>query len=226
MKNKIMLYAPLIILFLLMTSFIQTKTKKIIFFGDSITQMGVQQGGYIQQISELAKHNHRDNEFELIGKGIGGNKVYDLYLRLEEDVLNLSPDVVFIYIGINDIWHKQGAGTGTDIDKYELFYQTLIRKMKAKNIQVVLCTPTVIGERHNNTNQQDKELNEYSDVIRRLATSNGLKLVDLRSSFLNYLKKHNTSNLEKHILTTDRVHLNATGNRLVAEEMWKVIDTL
>lgn len=226
MKSKIMLYAPLTILFLLMTSFIQTKTKKIIFFGDSITQMGVQQGGYIQQINELAKHNQRDKEFELIGKGIGGNKVYDLYLRLEEDVLNLSPDVVFIYIGINDIWHKQGAGTGTDIDKYELFYQTLIRKMKAKNIQVVLCTPTVIGERHDNTNQQDKELNEYSDVIRRLATSNGLKLVDLRSSFLNYLKKHNTSNLEKDILTTDRVHLNTTGNRLVAEEMWKVIDTL
>lgn len=226
MKNKIMLYAPLTILFLLMTSFIQTKTKKIIFFGDSITQMGVQQGGYIQQINELAKHNQRDKEFELIGKGIGGNKVYDLYLRLEEDVLNLSPDVVFIYIGINDIWHKQGAGTGTDIDKYELFYQTLIRKMKAKNIQVVLCTPTVIGERHDNTNQQDKELNEYSDVIRRLATSNGLKLVDLRSSFFNYLKKHNTTNLEKDILTTDRVHLNATGNRLVAEEMWKVIDTL
>lgn len=221
-----MLYAPLTILFLLMTSFIQTKTKKIIFFGDSITQMGVQQGGYIQQINELAKHNQRDKEFELIGKGIGGNKVYDLYLRLEEDVLNLSPDVVFIYIGINDIWHKQGAGTGTDIDKYELFYQTLIRKMKAKNIQVVLCTPTVIGERHDNTNQQDKELNEYSDVIRRLATSNGLKLVDLRSSFFNYLKKHNTTNLEKDILTTDRVHLNATGNRLVAEEMWKVIDTL
>jgi lysophospholipase L1-like esterase len=209
-----------------MTSFIQPKTKKIIFFGDSITQMGVQEGGYIQKIKELAKQDKRDKQFELIGKGIGGNKVYDLYLRLEEDVLNLSPDVVFIYIGINDIWHKQGVGTGTDIDKYELFYQALIRKMKAKNIQVILCTPTVIGERHDNTNQQDKELNEYSDVIRRLAASNNLKLVDLRSSFLTYLKKHNTTNLEKDILTTDRVHLNAVGNSLVAEEMWNVLNTL
>lgn len=226
MKKNALIYVSLTILCLLMTSFDQVKKKKIIFFGDSITQMGVQPGGYIQQLGELAKKHKREADFDLIGKGIGGNKVYDLYLRLEDDVLNLSPDVVFIYIGINDIWHKQGSGTGTDIDKYELFYQTLIRKMKAKNIQVVLCTPTVIGERYDNTNEQDKELNQYSDVIRRLATDNGLQLVDLRNSFLTYLKKHNTANLEKDILTTDRVHLNATGNGLVADEMWKVISAL
>lgn len=226
MKKSGLLYLSLTIFFLVMTSFNQTKARRIIFFGDSITEMGVQEGGYIQQIKELAKQHQLEKQVELIGKGIGGNKVYDLYLRLEDDVLALSPDVVFVYVGINDVWHKQGAGTGTDIDKFEKFYQALIRKMKEKNIQVVLCTPSVIGERHDNTNAQDSELNEYSAVIRKLAASNNLVLVDLRSCFLTYLKTNNTLNLEKQILTTDRVHLNALGNALVAEQMWKVIRPL
>jgi isoamyl acetate esterase len=226
MKASGLLYIFLTIFFLGMTSFNQTKVKRIVFFGDSITQMGAQEGGYIQRINELAKQNKLEKQVELIGKGIGGNKVYDLYLRMDEDVLALSPDVVFIYVGINDVWHKQGSGTGTDIDKFEKFYQALIRKMKEKNIQVVLCTPSVIGERYDNTNLQDSELNEYSAVIRKLAAANNLLLVDLRSTFLTYLKTNNTLNLEKEILTTDRVHLNAKGNALVAEQMWKVIRAL
>ena len=92
--------------------------KRVIFFGDSITQAGVQGNGYIN----LLKKQVDTNKFELIGAGIGGNKVYDLYLRLEEDVLAKKPDLVFIYVGINDVWHKLGARTGTDYPKYIKFY--------------------------------------------------------------------------------------------------------
>lgn len=204
----------------------QTKAKKVIFFGDSITQMGVNPGGYIAMIRTFASNDKVADQFEFIGKGIGGNKIYDLYLRLEEDVLNHSPDVVVIYIGINDIWHKRGAATGTDIDKFEKFYLAIINKMKEKNIRVVLCTPTVIGERTDNSNEQDGELNQYSNLVRKLARDNNLKLVDLRSVFMDNLKTSNPKNEEKGILTTDRVHLNEAGNNLVATELWKVIRSL
>ena len=62
------------------------------------------------------------SKYELIGAGIGGNKIYDLYLRHEEDVLAKNPNIVIIYVGINDVWHKLGAKTGTDYDKYLKFY--------------------------------------------------------------------------------------------------------
>src|SRR6478609_8752588 len=77
----------------------QKKAKKIIFFGDSITQQGARGNGYIN----LLKKTVDSTKYELVGAGIGGNKVYDLYLRLEDDVLNKKPDLVFIYVGINDV---------------------------------------------------------------------------------------------------------------------------
>ena len=155
----------------------------------------------------------------MIGAGIGGNKVYDLYLRLEDDVLSKKPDVVFIYVGINDVWHKASHGTGTDPAKYVKFYEAIIKKLKANNVRIVLCTPSVIGERHDYSNQQDGDLNYYSGLIRELASQNQLELLDLRKEFQGYLEKNNPENLEKGILTTDRVHLNATGNNFLAEKM-------
>src|SRR5690606_7906919 len=96
---------------LLLSMSFTAKPKKVIFFGDSITQMGVNPGGYITKIDSLCRKQGMADQFEFIGKGIGGNKVYDLYLRLERDVMAHNPDIVVIYIGVNDVWHKSGAGT-------------------------------------------------------------------------------------------------------------------
>ncbi|TKC12277.1 G-D-S-L family lipolytic protein [Pedobacter polaris] len=191
------------------------KPKKVIFFGDSITQAGVKGNGYIN----LLKKTLDSSKFQLIGAGIGGNKVYDLYLRMEDDVLNKKPDLVFIYVGINDVWHKLGAKTGTDYDKYLKFYQALINKIQANGSKVVLCTPTVIGEKKNNANEVDADLNKYAEGVRGLAVKNNLPLCDLRKAFVDYENANNTEDKEKGVLTTDRVHLNDAGNKLVADTM-------
>jgi lysophospholipase L1-like esterase len=199
------------------------KKQRIVFFGDSITQAGVNPGGYIMRIDSMCNKEGLKENYEFIGAGIGGNKVYDLYLRMEDDVLAKSPDMVFIYVGVNDVWHKSMFGTGTDLDKFEKFYAAIIKKLKDKNIKVVLCTPATIGEKNDNSNSQDGDLNEYSKSIRSLATKNNLPLVDLRKLFTDYNIKNNPDNKAKGILTTDGVHLNAKGNQLVADEMWKII---
>ena len=200
--------------------------KKVIFFGDSITEAAVKPGGYISQIGELAIKENVSSKYEFVGAGVSGNKVYDLYLRLESDVLSRNPDVVVIFIGVNDVWHKRSYGTGTDVDKFERFYTAIIKKLQDKNIKVVLCTPAVIGEKTDFSNELDGDLNHYSTIIRMLAKKNSLPVVDLRNAFLEYNKKVNTENKEAGILTSDRVHLNEKGNQVVAEEMWKLIKTL
>jgi isoamyl acetate esterase len=214
-----------VFLFLLVTtSMAMVKPKKttILFFGDSITQMGIDKGGYIDRIQNAVNEKKLQNRYVLLGAGIGGNKVYDLYLRLEDDVLGKKPNVVVIWVGVNDVWHKT-SGTGTDLDKYEKFYVALIKKMQAKKIQLVLTTPSAIGEKYDGSNPQDKDLDIYSDVIRRLAVEYKCKLVDLRKIFMSYEKENNTGNKDSGILTTDRVHLNDKGNQLVADEMWKAL---
>jgi lysophospholipase L1-like esterase len=198
------------------------KKTKIVFFGDSITEMGIKKGGYINLIQNAFNEKGIQNRYQLLGAGIGGNKVYDLYLRIEEDVIAKKPNIVFIYVGINDVWHKT-SGIGTDIVKYERFYVAIIKKLQAKKISVVLCTPTVIGEKKNNANPQDADLNAYSEIIRRLAGTYNCRLVDLRKAFLDYEMANNSSDKESGILTTDRVHLTDKGNQLVADEMMKAI---
>jgi len=120
------------------------------------------------------------------------------------------------------VWHKT-SGTGKDIDKYEKFYVAIIKKLQAQKIKVLVCTPTVIGEKKNNANPQDADLEAYSNVIRKLAATYNCTLVDLRASFLKYEMANNASDVEKGVLTTDRVHLNDNGNQLVADEMMKAL---
>jgi len=204
-------------------SMIKQKKTRIVFFGDSITQMGANQGGYITKMQDMLEKNGKASQYELIGAGIGGNKVYDLYLRMDSDVVAKNPDVVIIWVGVNDVWHKASSGTGTDADKFEKFYTAIIKKLQARNIKVVLVTPSTIGERTDFTNQQDGDLNFYSNIIRRLAQTYNCKLVDLRKDFRNYGLKNNPDNKESGILTIDRVHLNEQGNKFVAQKMMDVL---
>ena len=213
---KKLLFSPLLLLFI---SAMPLKKTRIIFFGDSITAAAIEKNGYIDHIQVNLANVGLGKDYELIGSGIGGNKVYDLYLRMEEDVLDRKPDIVVIYIGINDVWHKTSHGTGTDKDKYEKFYAAIIKKLQAKKIKVVLCTPSVIGELKNGTNPQDEDLDAYSAVIRSLSTTYDCTLVDLRTAFINYENSNNKENKDSGVLTTDRVHLNDAGNKLVAGQL-------
>ncbi len=211
------------VLFLTAVSMVNQKPKRIVFFGDSITQAGVSPNGFITKIGEALKQKGLASEYELIGAGIGGNKVYDLYLRMDSDVLVRNPDIVVIWVGVNDVWHKASFGTGTDPDKFERFYTAIIKKLQARNMRVILCTPSTIGEKTDYTNQQDGDLNKYSQIIRDLAKRYNCDLIDLRRIFLDYNLKHNPENKESGILTVDRVHLNEQGNQLVADSMLPVL---
>jgi lysophospholipase L1-like esterase len=211
---------PLLIMLL---AFVPQKKTKVIFFGDSITQAGARPGGFITRIDSMSKMENKGDKFEFVGAGISGNKVYDLYLRLEDDVLNKTPDIVLIYIGVNDVWHKRTSGTGTDADKFENFYQAIINKLKAKGSQVILVTPAAIGEKTDFSNEQDGDLNKYCNIIRGIAKKNGLPFVDLRQKLLEYDLKNNPENKDRGILTADGVHLNAAGNQFVADAMWSMI---
>ncbi len=222
MNSKLLLLTTFIgCLFLL--SFRGDKNKKIIFFGDSITQMGVNKGGYIELIKQDLVNKGVADNYEIIGAGIGGNKIYDLFLRMDKDVLEQHPDIVYIWVGVNDVWHKSSMGTGTDYDKFGKFYDAVVKKMQAQGIKVILVTPAAIGERNDFSNEQDGDLNLYSNWIRKYAADNALGLVDLRKSFHEYSVANNPKNTDWGILTNDRVHLNAKGNAFVAAEMWKAM---
>ncbi len=235
----------LLLTFILMTSC--SNSTKAIFLGDSITmagvydtEVGVQSGdtliypkysGFITLLK-----NDIEDDIELIGKGVSGDKVSNLLERYKEDVLSLNPDIVFIYIGINDVWHKYDFGTGTDIIFYENGLRKIIADIKSNGARVVLCTPTVIGENKGEFTLVNKfkdietmeimngDLDAYSDVIRKLSSELDTDLVDLRKIFMNYILENNPNNEPAGITTYDGVHLNDLGNKLIADEMLKFLN--
>jgi isoamyl acetate esterase len=102
-------------------------------------------------------------------------------------------------------------------------YVTLLKKFQAKGIKVILATPAAIGERTDFSNQQDGDLNRYSQIIRDIAAKYDCPVADFRKEFLKYNLEKNTTNKESGILTTDRVHLNDIGNQFVADILYKMI---
>lgn len=212
---------------MLLTVMAFTKPKKpmrVVFLGDSITQAGVKPGGYITLLQEALSAANLAGNFELIGAGISGNKVPDLQKRLAADVLAKKPDLVFIYIGINDVWHwthpcckdKQG---GTTKENFAAGLKDIIAQIKNQGAKVVVCTPTVIGEKASGTNPPDKMLDEYAEISRKIAREQNLPLCDLRKAFSGYLATQNKEDKSQGILTYDEVHLNAAGNAFLALQM-------
>lgn len=199
------------------------KDDKIVMLGDSITAGGSSPKGFITLMQKAIDEKHKDLGVKLVNKGISGNKVTDLQHRLQKDVLDLKPNVVFIYIGINDVWHWDlgGSHKGTTPEQFEGGLKEIIGKIKAGGARVILCTPTVIGEKTDGSNKQDKMLGEYSELSRKVAAETSVELCDLNKAFAAYLKEHNKDNKEKGVLTSDRVHLKDEGNALVAQTMLK-----
>jgi len=195
---------------------------KVVFLGDSITEAGAHPGGYVALVREKLAQAHPETRLEIVGAGISGNRVPDLEQRLEKDVLSRKPNVVVIYIGINDVWHSQN-GSGTSREDYEQGLQRIIRKIQGTGARVILCTPSVIGEKTDGTNPLDKMLEEYSAISRRVARDTKSNLLDLRRRFVSRLRQLNGKNAEQGVLTSDGVHLSAAGNQFVAEQVGEAL---
>lgn len=106
----------------------------ILFQGDSITDChrsrdaagvpndlgGLGQGYPMMAAAELLGTRPADG-LRVFNRGISGNRIVDLYARMQSDILNLKPDLLSILIGVNDTWHGMNPdwNNGIAIPKYE-----------------------------------------------------------------------------------------------------------
>lgn len=194
---------------------------RIVFFGDSITELGVKPKGYVSLIKDSTSAAFKN--IEVIGAGVSGHRVPDLQLRVGKDVIAKKPTVVVIFIGINDVWHFSLNGRGTQKEHFQSGLHWLVDTLQSTGSRVILCTPSVVGEKRKGENSLDAMLDEYAEITRRIARERALTLCDLREAFFEHLGRHNPENLESGILTYDKVHLSDEGNRLVARTLLKVL---
>jgi len=202
----------------------QSRNGRVVFLGDSITELGGKPDGNVTLVSKALSEKHGANAPEVINAGISGNKITDLQKRLERDVLSKNPNVVVIYIGINDVWHFALPGSsGTAKRDFESGLHDVVVRCRAAGARVILCTPSVIGEMAHGENPQDELLDEYSNISREVAIDTKSQLCDLNRSFIDYLRTHNQDDRSEGILTVDGVHLTKEGNQFIAGEMLKAL---
>lgn len=178
----------------------QTMEQKIIVFqGDSITdadrgRANDNNPGYGYPNLVMAHLGAAEPyRYQFYNRGIGGNRVVDLYARIKADMINLKPDYMSILIGINDVWHEIGGRNGVDAAKYELVYGLLIEELlrELPGLKLMLLEPFVLPAGSTKSDEENPGRWEYfraeTDLrraaVKRLAEKYGLVFVPLQERF-------------------------------------------
>ena len=197
------------------------KGDRILFFGDSLTYLGGKEEpkkhvtkGYVKIVQETLDKTHKDLGIQVDWVATGGHVVPDLLKRLDKDVLTKKPTIVVIQIGCND-------ARRLDKGVFKKSLEDLIDRLEKEKIQVVQCTLTSVGEKHDGTNKDDPKLEEFAEIQRQVIKAKNVPFNDLRKAFVAYWKANNPDNKGSGILTYDGNHWNDRGMQFVAAEMLK-----
>lgn len=200
---------------------------KFLFFGDSITDAGRNRDldlhqssygyGYVRSLvgtlhKESAKHT-------IYNRGYSGARIVDIYARIKADVWNMSPDVLTILIGTNDVWHDI-KNNGVEIDRYENIYRIMIKETleRLPNVKIVLIEPFFLhGSATTENYEHFSQLKDYAKVVEKLANEFNLPLVKVQDKF-DELAKLNGNEFYLY----DGVHPNIAGADVIADEWYKV----
>ena len=195
------------------------KGDKIIFFGDSLTNLAGEEKpkehvkkGYVNIVRERLQEKHKDKGIVVDWVATGGHTVPDLIKRVDKDVIAKKPTIVVIQIGCNDARRLPKATFKSSLEE-------LIDRLQEEGIQVIQCSLTSVGEKHDGTNPADPNLEAFAQVEREVAAAKKVPLNDLRKAFVGFWKKNNADNKDRGILTYDGNHFNQTGMDFVAEQM-------
>jgi len=113
---------------------------KILFQGDSITdafrkpdeinpayQLG---NGYVFLIAAQLAARFPEKNWDFVNRGVSGNKILDLKNRWANDVLMIRPNVLTIFIGVNDTLAAMQGQPSTNEQEFASAYQSLLQETR------------------------------------------------------------------------------------------------
>ncbi|MBQ7373287.1 MAG: SGNH/GDSL hydrolase family protein [Clostridia bacterium] len=207
---------------------------KIVLLGDSITDMSrnrelpeefpTTKGMGYPFIVTSKLYEQYATKYQVINRGISGDRIVDVYARIKKDCWNLQPDFISVLIGVNDVWHELENKNGVELDRFENVYSMLIEDTlkSLPNVKIMLLEPFVL-EGSATTEKFDRFLivKEYAKVVKKLADKYGFTFVPLQDRFDDECKKVGASNL-----LYDGVHPTVQGATVIANEWLKGFEKL
>lgn len=196
--------------------------ESIVFLGDSITDCDRERNniksmgkGYVNEIKQVLCNN-----YTIINKGIAGNKIADLYDRLQRDCIALKPDIVSILIGINDVWHfveQQYYDIEKEMIRFQKIYIDMVTTIKNSGVKkIILLEPFVLP-------QQQQYLKWRIDLDKRIyIIKNIAKKYQCLFVSLDGIMNEAGINSQYDIYCQDGVHPTQKGHKLIAKQFIKV----
>ena len=196
---------------------------KLVMIGDSITDYDrarpVGEGlfdslgkGYVSLVDGLLMARYPAHRIRVVNMGLGGNTVRDLQRRWQTDVLDLKPDWLSIFIGINDVWRHFDTPLLSEwqvpLDEYTRTLEELVRVTRPTLKGLILMTPYVLEP--NRADAMREMMDQYGAVVRQLAEKYQAILVDTQAAFDAVLV-----HLHPMALALDRVHPSRTTGHMI-----------
>lgn len=142
---------------------------------------------------------------------IGGENSASGAARFDSTVLNHKPDILFIDYALND--RRIG------LENAKVAWTQMIEKALAKNIKVVLCTPT--PDQSENMLDTTTVLFKHTQQIIQLAEAYNIGLVDSYNAFRKLITDGN--DLKQYMSQVN--HPNREGHEMVMKEIIKLFSS-
>lgn len=156
-------------------------------------------------------------KYEILNRGISGNRIVDLDARVKSDCINLKPDVVSILIGINDVWHELSVKNGVSVNKYHRVYDGMLEEITQAlpQARLILLEPFVLlGPATKDRWREFREdVDQRRQVVRQLAQKYKAVCLDTQT-----LLNAAAENSGPEAFTADGVHPNQAGHWVLAQE--------
>lgn len=205
---------------------------KILFFGDSITastrnladgtDLG---GGYPKYAAEIVKERFSTSDFVFYNRGIWGNETKDAILRLQTDLIDLQPDIVVLFLGVNDTL-RHAEAKDLSKEKFEEQYGRILSEIKQKTTaKLLVIEPYLLMEDMYNRAAKRFDLVGRIDSIRRLSKGVADGYMPLDGIFAGL---YVTGDAESY--TADGLHPNDMGAKFIgvhcAESLIPIVEKL
>lgn len=202
--------------------------KRILFQGDSITDCGRSRevltdvGNGYPYLVRAHYGLEKPGQFEIVNRGISGNRSVDVYARIKADIINLKPDYMSILMGVNDVWHELGSQNGVATPKFEKIYTMLIEEVleALPDIKLMILEPYALPGAATEGVLEDgrdkytvfrKDTEDKAAACRRVAEKFSIPFVPLQAKLDEMQKAYGTESV-----SGDGVHPNVTGHLLIA----------
>ncbi|SEG66953.1 SGNH/GDSL hydrolase family protein [Paenibacillus sp. UNC499MF] len=190
----------------------------LLFQGDSITDTGRNREnysdlgkGYVGMIAGLYGAAYPEKQAAFLNRGISGNRVKDLQNRWQQDCIDLKPDWVTIYIGINDCWRRYDRNDPTSPETFAAGYRQLLTRTKEETgARIVMMEPFVLPVPEDRKAWRE-DLDPKIGAVRELAREFGARLVPLDGLFARA-----SAEAPAAYWAPDGVHPSAAGHGLIA----------